>query len=137
MDLAIYCRRYQMTNCLFEYAIIRFVPKVEREEFINVGVILFCKDQNYLEIKYALPTERIKAIAPQVEEKEIAQHLEAFAKICAGQAEGGPIGELSAAERFRWLSATRSTMVQCSKVHPGLSTNLALTLERLFAEMVV
>jgi hypothetical protein len=126
-----------MANCLFEYAIIRFVPKVEREEFINVGVIIFCKDQNYLGIKYALPSERIKALAPQVDEAEIAKHLEAFAKIGAGQAEGGPIGELPTAERFRWLSATRSTMIQCSKVHPGLSIHPALTLEKLFAEMVV
>jgi hypothetical protein len=126
-----------MDKYLFEYAIIRFVPKVEREEFINVGVILFCKDLNFLELKYQLNITKLVAIGPQVEAKEVEQNLQAFKKICEGDSSSGPIGTLSPAERFRWLTATRSTMIQSSKVHPGLCENAALLLDKLFLDLVI
>ncbi|MCF8253664.1 MAG: DUF3037 domain-containing protein [Bacteroidia bacterium] len=121
---------------VFEYAIIRVVPRVEREVFVNVGVILFCKDLDYISLKYVLSPERLKSLWAQIDEKEMEEHLVAFSKICEGKSAGGLIGSLPVAERFRWLTATRSTMVQCSKVHPGLCHNPEETLEKLFAEMV-
>jgi hypothetical protein len=125
-----------MNRSLFEYAIIRFVHRVEREEFMNIGVILFCKDEQYLQMKYVLSASKIKSISPQIEVEEIEQHLQAFAKICCGLPDSGAIGELPPAERFRWLTATRSTMIQSSKVHPGLCVNPQDALEKLFVEMV-
>jgi hypothetical protein len=125
-----------MNRSLFEYAIIRFVPKVERQEFVNVGVILYCKDESYLEMKYYLDAAKIAVLAPQIEMEEIAQHLQSFHNICVAASNSGAIGELTAAERFRWLTATRSTMIQSSKVHPGLCLNPEEALEKLFVEMV-
>lgn len=125
-----------MDNLLFEYAVIRFMPKVERQEFINVGVILFCKELGFLQIKYHLNANKILAIAPQFEVAEIEQNLQAFQKICSGETIGGPIGELPPAERFRWLTATRSTILQSSKVHPGLCKKPELALQKLFQDLV-
>jgi hypothetical protein len=123
-------------NKVFEYAIIRVVPKVEREEFINVGVILFCKELDYLEVKIKLPVEKIKAIAPNLEIWEIEENLKSFLLISEGLKNSGPIGELNKAERFRWLTATRSTIIQSSKVHPGFCFEPKATMEKLFLEMV-
>lgn len=121
---------------LFEYAVIRVVPKVEREEFINVGVILFCKQPAFLRVKYHLDPQRLLALCPTLDPAEAKNQLIAFEQICAGNNEGGPIALLDAASRFRWLTATRSTVVQTSKVHPGLSENALSTLERLYASLV-
>ncbi len=104
---------------LFEYAIIRLVPRVEREEFINVGVILFCASQKFLRTAYHLPEEKLKAFSCELDTKEIEQQLKAFTLVCEGNKAGGPIGLFSIASRFRWLTATRSTVLQTSKVHPG------------------
>jgi hypothetical protein len=122
---------------LFEYAVIRFVPCVEREEFINVGVILFCQSQNFLDTRFKLNEEKLKAIAPGVEICEIEDRLSAFSKICSGRKTGGKIGELPLSGRFRWLTATRSTVIQTSSVHPGLCDNAGETLERLFSQLVL
>ena len=120
----------------YEYAVIRVVPRVERGEFVNVGVILFCPSQGFLRVRYALPDARLQAFAHAPDPAELAARLEAFGRICAGQADGGLIGEQPRAARFRWLTAARSTVVQTSPVHPGLCTDPADTLTRLFAQLV-
>jgi hypothetical protein len=121
---------------LFEYAVIRVVPCVEREEFLNVGVILYCRSLGFLHTIFELNEERLRAFAKNVDMEELQERLRAFEKICAGRREGGTIGQLSIAERFRWLTATRSTIVQTSPVHPGLCTDARATLDRLFSELV-
>src|ERR1700750_594691 len=95
-------------NQLFEYAVIRVMPRVEREEFLNVGVILYCKKQRFLGIKYTLNEERFQLFAPYLDLMDVMVYLYAFERICLGE-DGGPIGELDLASRFRWLTATRST----------------------------
>ena len=122
---------------LFEYAVVRVVPRVEREEFINVGVILFCKTQKFLQVKYLLDEKRLHALAAELDAIAVAANLKAFEQICLGTKEGGAIGELDTASRFRWLTATRSTVLQTSKVHPGFCLNAAQTLDRLFEGLVL
>ncbi|MFD2245364.1 DUF3037 domain-containing protein [Pontibacter ruber] len=122
---------------LFEYAVIRVVPRVEREEFLNVGVILYCRSLGFLQTRFALNEERLRAFAGDVDLEELQERLRAFEKICAGRKEGGTIGQLGIAERFRWLTATRSTVVQTSPVHPGLCLDASATLEKLHAQLVL
>ena len=124
-------------NHLFEYAVIRVVPHVEREEFINVGVILFCSKQKFLRTKFDLNEDRIKALCNKLDISELRDHVFSFELICKGGTDGGPIAKLPMAERFRWLTATRSTILQPSKVHPGLCVEAEETLERLFRQMVL
>ncbi len=121
---------------LFEYAVVRIVPRVEREEFLNVGVVVYCAGKRFLQAKYELDKARITAFACKTDIAEIEAYLLAFERICAGRIDGGAIARLPTAERFRWLTATRSTVVQCSKVHPGLCADPNEMLERLYAQMV-
>lgn len=121
---------------LFEYAVLRVVPCVEREEFLNVGVILYCASQGFLQTRFYLNEARLLAMAPTLDIPEVHERVQAFVRICAGRKEGGVIGQLAVASRFRWLTATRSTIVQSSPVHPGLCQNPAETLERLFNQLV-
>ena len=123
---------------LFEYAVLRVVPRVEREEFLNVGVILYCPAQGFLQVRFELNEARLHAFASQqLDLGELHERLRAFERICRGRAEGGPIGQLAVAARFRWLTAQRSTVVQTSPVHPGLCADAAATLARLHAELVL
>lgn len=122
---------------LFEYAVIRVVPKVEREEFLNAGIILYCKQEKYLACLYQLDKEKLAALCPAMDCSEVEEHLRSFEKICKGGKEAGAIGVLDLPSRFRWLTATRSTIVQTSKVHPGFCTNPAGTLQKLFEQMVL
>jgi len=123
---------------LFEYAVIRVVPRVEREEFLNIGIVLFCTKQKFLKMKYVLYEERLKAFSNKIDIEELKEHLHSFERICSGDQNGGPIAQLDIASRFRWLTATRSTVLQTSKVHPGLcNSDAGDTLERLFNELVV
>ncbi|MFA6276577.1 MAG: DUF3037 domain-containing protein [Pedobacter sp.] len=122
---------------LFEYAVIRVVPKVEREEFLNVGVILYCAGQRFLKCIVEVNETRLSAFACEVETTIIQSNLKAIEKICIGGAEAGPIGQLDIASRFRWLTATRSTVVQASKVHPGFCINAEETLLKLFQQLVL
>jgi hypothetical protein len=124
-------------NHLFEYAVIRVVPRVEREEFLNVGVILLCSKQKFLQSAITLNQERIRAFCNTLDLEELKEYIHSFERICAGGIQGGPIGKLSIAERFRWLTATRSTIVQTSKVHPGLCHDPSEMLTRLYAELVL
>jgi hypothetical protein len=122
---------------LFEYAVIRVVPRVEREEFLNVGIILFSKQQKFLQCIYQLNEERLRAICPTTDIAEIEEHLRSFERICMGSADGGPIAKLDMPSRFRWLTATRSTVVQTSKVHPGFCADLEEALMKLQAQLVL
>ena len=124
-------------NQLFEYAIIRVVPRVEREEFLNVGVILYCKDQKFLDMRYTIDEERLHNFCKDLDIQELKDHLVAYENICKGTINGGPIAKLDLPSRFRWLTATRSTIVQSSKVHPGLCKTPAKTLENLFERLVL
>ena len=122
---------------LFEYAVLRVVPRVEREDFLNVGVILYCPVQGFLQVQTELSEARLQAFAgPQLDIADLRERLRSFERICRGRAEGGPIGQLAVASRFRWLTAQRSTVVQTSAVHPGLCQDAGATLARLFAELV-
>lgn len=121
---------------LFEYAIIRLVPRVEREEFMNVGVILYCQKQNFLKTKFHVDPAKLSAFHSEIDLEEIQSSLHSFEQICKGAQEGGPIGLLSIGERFRWLTATRSTVIQASKVHPGFCIDAEETLQQLYKCMV-
>jgi hypothetical protein len=121
---------------LFEYAVIRIVPRVEREEFLNAGVIVYCAKERFLQSKCKLDKERLKAFAQELDLLQIEKRLQAFEKICAGNADGGPIAKLPLSSRFRWLTAARSTVVQISSVHPGMSYSATETLNRLYEQLI-
>ncbi len=121
---------------VFEYAVLRIVPRVEREEFINVGIVLYCPKKKFLRSQYQLDEKRITAFAPKLDIEEIRGYLQAFTAICDGSPQGGPIARLTQPERFRWLTAMRSTILQTSRVHPGLLTDPDEKLQRLFEEIV-
>ena len=122
---------------LFEYAVIRLMPKVEREEFINAGVVLYCAKQKFLQMEFNLDETRLAAFSPALNIAEVKEYLCAFQRICKGGFDGGEIGKLPIAERFRWLTATRSTVVQTSKVHPGFCVDAGEMLARLYAQLVL
>ncbi|MFD2585212.1 DUF3037 domain-containing protein [Pedobacter vanadiisoli] len=122
---------------LFEYAVIRVMPRVEREEFMNVGIILFCAKQKFLKSIFVLDENRIKAFSAGIDILELRENLTAFERISAAAKGSGPIGQYDQASRFRWLTATRSTVVQCSKVHPGFCDDAEETLLRLHQELVL
>ena len=122
---------------LFEYAVIRVMPRVEREEFINVGIILFCAKQKFLNCIFILDEKKIKTLSAELDCDELKANLLAFERISTGSAGSGTIGQYDQASRFRWLTATRSTVVQCSKVHPGFCVDASETLARLHQELVL
>ena len=122
---------------LFEYAVIRVVPLVEREEFINVGIILYSKKDKFLQCMYSLNEEKLRSLSDTIDINEIEKQLQAFERICKGAVDGGPIGQLDIASRFRWLTATRSTVVQTSKVHSGFCENLEEALKKLHTQLVL
>ncbi len=120
----------------FDYAVLRVVPRVERGEFVNVGAILFCRTRRFLEARFHLDPRRIAALEPDVDMAEVEERLEAIRLVCAGGKAAGPIGELSQADRFHWLVAPRSTVVQPSPVHTGLCDDPAAALEEILEAMV-
>ncbi len=120
----------------YEYAIVRIVPLVEREEFVNAGLILCCKKERFIQMKFHLYEDKIQSLMPGADLEEIRKNLEAFRIIASGEKSGGPIASLDQAERFRWLTAVRSASIQTSRPHPGLSDDLEKTFKALFAEMV-
>jgi len=124
-------------NYLFEYAVIRIVPRVEREEFLNIGVILYCRDKQFLQTLFTIDEERLRAFEGYLDMAIVNEHLCAFEKITNGDVAAGEIAKLDIASRFRWLTAVRSTIVQTSKVHPGLCDDPEKTLQRLYAELVL
>ena len=123
-------------HCSYDYAVVRVVPRVEREEFVNVGVIVSCYERDFLEARIELDEARLSAIDPAVDLATVRAHLATIPVICAGGEEAGPIGKLSPRERFRWLVAPRSTVIQVSPAHTGLSGDPAAALEQLLGNMV-
>jgi len=120
----------------FDYAVIRLVPRVEREEFINAGIVLFCLERRYLDSRIHLDRERIAALWPSVDMELVREHLEAIGRICAGDASSGPIGQLSQRERFHWLISARSTIIQPSPVHTGVCDTTNGLLDRLAQQLL-
>jgi DUF3037 family protein len=120
----------------FDYAIIRVVPRVEREEFINAGVILYCLTRRYLDARVELDERRLLALAPDADVELLRSHLESIPRLCAGGKAAGPIGQLPQKERFHWLVAPRSTMLQTGPVHSGLCEEPTKALEHLMQRMV-
>ncbi len=122
--------------CTFDYAVIRVVPRVEREEFINAGVILSCAGRKFLEARIEPDWERLQAFAPELDREKIERYLAIIPKICQGDPQAGEIGRLTQRERFYWLTAQRSTIIQTSPVHTGFTTDVERTLEHLLERMV-
>lgn len=123
-------------HCSYDYAVIRVVPRVDREEFVNAGVIVWCAELDSLEARIELDEARLQALHPTVDLDAVRKHLASIAVICAGGAEAGPLGQLSKRERFDWLVSPRSTVIQTSSVHTGRCTNFEGTLEHLLGTMV-
>jgi hypothetical protein len=124
-------------NNVYEYAVVRIVPRVDREEFINVGVILYCRNFKFLDCLIHIDKDRLNAFCKSLDCAETEENLKSFKNICSGISSGSPISELDAASRFRWLTATRSTVIQTSKVHPGVCKDPQQKLESLFGELVL
>jgi len=120
----------------FDYAVVRVVPRVDRGEFLNAGVIVFCPTRGYLESRIGLDRARLQALAPSIDLSLVESHLEAIPKVCAGGPEAGPIGTLPQRARFHWLVAPRSTMIQTSAVHSGVHHDPGAALESLFEKLV-
>ena len=121
----------------FEYAVIRVVPRVERGEFVNAGVVVICLARKFLGSRINIDEDRLRALWPQLETEEIRQHLAAFSDVCSGLKNAGPIAALSLRERFQWLVAPRSTVIQISPVHSGLCDSPEDALSELFARLVL
>lgn len=120
----------------YDYAIIRVVPRVERGECINVGIILFCRTRRFLDARIALDRPRLQSFAPDLDLEAVQRHLDLILLMCAGSPEAGSIGQLSQSERFHWLVSPRSTIIQTSPTHSGLCKNPQETLERLLQTLV-
>jgi hypothetical protein len=121
----------------FQYAILRVVPSVERGERLNVGVALLCPERRFLGIRVALDEERLRALAPSVDPAAIRAALEAIVAVAEGDPAAGPLASLSTSERFGWLAAPSSTVIQPSAVHTGLCDDPVETLDHLFASLVL
>lgn len=122
---------------LYEYAVIRVVPRVEREEFINVGIILFSKRAKYLKSRYTINAGKLSMFSSELDMDSLYENLSVFDMICSGSKKGGYIASLDIAERFRWLTAVRSTSIQTSRPHTGFSDDLNTTFEMLYNELVL
>jgi len=120
----------------FQYAVIRVVPRIEREEFVNVGVIVFCRTRGFLEARVAFDHERVGLLSPGADLRGVREYLEAIVRVAAGDPTAGPIAVLPQSERFGWLAAPSSTVVQTSPIHTGLSADPEATLARLFEQLV-
>jgi Protein of unknown function (DUF3037) len=123
-------------KCLYEYAVLRLVPRVEREEFINIGILLFCKRSDYIGLLAKLDTEKTKSLFPSINIDEVEPYLDAIRLIVNADENGGPIARFDVASRFRWLTAKRSTIIQTSATHSGFSEDLNATLQKLYLDFV-
>jgi len=122
---------------LYEYAVIRVVPRVEREEFINAGVIVFCKRQKFIKMLFTVQEQKLHALHPDIDTAQLWLNLESFQRIAHGAKDGGPIAQMEIAERFRWLTAVRSSVIQTSRPHPGLCIDLDQKTSALFNSLVL
>jgi hypothetical protein len=123
-------------HCSYDYAVVRVVPRVDREEFVNVGVIVSCPAKDFLEARIELDERRLLAFAPQLDMEAVRAHLASIPRICAGGPDSGPIGQLTPRERFHWLVAPRSTIIQTSRAHTGRCADPGPVAERLLERMV-
>jgi len=121
---------------VFDYALVRVVPRVDRGEFVNAGVILFCPTRSFLESRIELDEARLKMLSPRIDVDVVRSYLDAIPKICAGGGEAGSIGALPQRARFHWLVAPRSTIIQTSDVHSGVHEDPAAALDSLFEKLV-
>ena len=121
---------------LYEYAVIRLVPSVEREEFFNIGLVLFSKKEKYIRTEFNICPHKFELMQNKIDFEDIQKNMESFEKIANGAKDGGEIAKLEIPERFRWLTAVRSSVVQTSRPHPGKTKDLDGTFERLFEELV-
>ena len=124
----------QCVKHLYEYAVVRFCPRIEREEFINVGLVMMCKRRRWVRARILWQPERLLAFWPEADIETLRSQLRSFESIAAG--DRSPIGQLEAHERFRWLSAVRSASITTSRPHPGTTTDLDATFDRLYNELV-
>jgi hypothetical protein len=122
---------------LYEYSVIRVVPRVEREEFLNVGIIVFCKKAKFIKMLYVINDAKIQVFSGDLDLEQLQLNLESFQKIAHGTKQGGPISQFDIPSRFRWLTALRSSALQTSRPHPGLCDDLEQTTQRLFEDMVL
>lgn len=124
-------------SVVYEYAVIRVLPLVEREEFINVGIILFSKPACFINMRFELNAEKLNLLCKDLDTEQVRHNLLSFQRIAEGNPDAGPIACMDEASRFRWLTAVRSSVIQTSRPHPGLSNNLDETFNRLFKELVL
>ena len=122
---------------LYEYAVIRVVPRVEREEFVNAGVVVFCKRQKFIKMLYTVNEQKILMLSPEADTDQIRLNLQSFEKIANGAKDGGPIALLDVPERFRWLTAVRSSVIQTSRPHPGFCSDMEQLTQKLFEDLVL
>lgn len=122
---------------LYEYAVIRFVPRVEREEFINIGVIMFSKRARFIKARYQVDEKKICLFSSELDMDSLYANLKVFDRICSGDKDAGQIARMDIPERFRWLTAVKSSSIQTSRPHSGFSDNLEATFEKLFSELVL
>jgi DUF3037 family protein len=120
----------------FQYTILRVVPRIERGECINVGVVVFCRQRGFLGIRIELDEERLRALAPDLDPAAVEPPLEAIAAVVGGESSAGPLAQLSPSERFGWVAAKSSTVIQPSEVHTGLTDDPQATLDHLFNSLV-
>lgn len=124
-------------NHLYEYAVIRVVPRVEREEFLNIGIIMFCKQAKFIKVLHHIDDARIETLSNDFDAEQLHCNITALRKIANGDKDGGPIAQMDIPSRFRWLTAIRSSAIQTSRPHTGICTNLENTIQRLFEELVL
>ncbi|MFE3868797.1 DUF3037 domain-containing protein [Flavobacterium sp. LS2P90] len=122
---------------LYEYAVIRVVPRVEREEFLNVGIILFCKKAKFIKVLCSINEAKLQLFSADLDLEQLHLNLQAFEKVGHGEKSGGPIAQFDIPSRFRWLTAIRSSAIQTSRPHPGLCDDLEQTAQRLLEDMVL
>jgi len=122
---------------LYEYAVIRVLPIVEREEFLNTGIILFCKKAKFIRVLFTINKEKLSLFCNDLDMEQLQSNLESLEKIAMGAPNSGPIALMDVPSRFRWLTAVRSSAIQTSRPHPGLCNDLEVTAQRLFRELVL
>ncbi len=122
---------------LYEYAVIRVLPVVEREEFLNTGIILFCKKANFIKVYFKLDEQKLQLFSKELDIEQVRSNLQSFENIAKGLSSCGPIASMDVPSRFRWLTAVRSSAIQTSRPHPGLCDDLEQTAKRLFQELVL
>ena len=121
----------------YEYAVVRYVPCVEREEFINVGLAMMCKRRRWIKVGISIPEGKLRAICPATDKDMLSRQLQAFVDIAEGKRGAGPVAQYPVEERFRWISAVKSSVIQTSRPHPGICEDLEATFLRLFEELVL